>query len=117
MTPDLWHYTCDHGRAALGTTGVLLPNAAAPGLPPLVWATDMPAANDPEALGLTSVILDCDRTAHRYAITDPAGFTRWGRVRSHYPDWARDALELADGAQPARWWVSPTPAPATLAPH
>lgn len=119
MSDTLWHYTCAHGDLAIGPRGILLPPlwqiAEVPlGLPiaayallGLVWATDM---DPPEraALGLTSATLSCDRMTYRYAVPGGA-FTRWGAMRHRLPTELVDALELASGAQPARWWVTDRP--------
>jgi hypothetical protein len=114
----LWHYTCEHGALALGNSGTLrcagqlvdevpaLPLGGAE-LLTMVWATDMDPP-DAQALGLTSNTLSCDRTAYRYRVPAHA-FTHWGRVRGTLPGQLVDALELAHGAQPRRWWVSFTP--------
>lgn len=124
MTPKhLWHYTCAHGRAHLGDRGTLQPpfmqGADATRVPDvasallaMVWATDM-ATPDPDALGLTQHRLTCDRTAYRYAVPVYA-FQRWGRIRGQLPATLVDALELATGAQPARWWVTFGPVPGAV---
>lgn len=124
-SPPLFHYTCQHGRDHLGDTGTLLPLAAQPGrasaealaryapeyrlLATLVWATDLEVP-EPWALGLTSTILGCVRTAHRYQVP-PERFTRWGRVRAAVGPVLADDLELAYRAEPARWWVAQGPVP------
>lgn len=129
MSGVLWHYTCAHAHEAIGEAGTLLPPVAVvprrvakltermPEVGPLftmVWATDLEAP-DADALGLTRFALKCDRTAYRYAV--PAeGFARWGWVRGRYAREVLDLLELANGAEPARWWVSFDPVPATYAP-
>jgi hypothetical protein len=127
-SPLLWHYTCSHGRADIGESGLLLPIAtqAAMGreidrgmIPPyaapllcMVWATDMDNP-EPEPLGLTRDTTPCDRTAYRYAAPADA-FTHWGRVRGRLHPRLVDGLELARGAEPARWWVAFGPVPAVL---
>ena len=63
-TPTLYHYTCDHARQLIGMRGKLKPHQH-PLLSkwrPLVWLTDLEEP-DAGALGLTSLMLDCDRTA------------------------------------------------------
>lgn len=124
MSATLWHYTCTHRISEIGETGILLPPlyqlAAIPDWLPrdaypllgLVWATDM----DPPqrlALGLTDHTIACDRTTARYAVPASA-FTRWGRWRHLMPPWLVDELELANGAQPARWWVADRPVPGAV---
>lgn len=120
----LWHYTCAHGDLAIGPRGILLPalwqiHEVPMGLPTdayallgLVWATDMDAP-DRQALGLTSATLSCDRMAHRYAVPAEA-FTPWGRIRHRMSTALVDALELANGAQPAHWWAAEGPVSGAL---
>lgn len=116
MTDTLWHYTCVHGRAALGKGGTLVPaalqrpdiadvvNPAARALMEMVWATDL-CPPDPYALGLTAATIQCDRTAFRYAVP-AAAFLHWGRVRHNVHPALVNALELAYMAEPAHWWVA-----------
>lgn len=116
MTCDhrFWHYTCDHGHAALGAGGTLLTAAAQLGDPaslgPLigphwVWATDL-AYPQREPLGLTSVVTPCDRTAHRYRVINIGALTAWTEIaRQFYTRAQRDQLELAPGAMPRHWFV------------
>jgi hypothetical protein len=119
MRDNLWHYTCAHAIDALDHSATLLPplwqiESVPGGLPPeaytllgLVWATDMDPPNR-SALGLTMATLSCDRMTHRYAVPR-AQFTHWGRVRSRLPSALVNPLELAQGAQPAHWWVADRP--------
>lgn len=73
---------------------------------PLVWLTDLDApARD--ALGLTSHLIDCDRTQHRYRVTDLTSVQHWLQVRRSHP--LRDELEHARGARPMHWYVSLLP--------
>lgn len=123
----LWHYTCDHGRAALGDAGTLLPlQVLKPDvrwhndfdwLPELIWATDLEIPLR-LALGLTMGLVACDRTAHRYRIIDPSGFARWtawARERG-VPRTAARELNFAEGAMPAHWYVSTDTVPVVYAP-
>lgn len=115
----MWHYTCAHGRAALGEGGTLLPPlwqvesvpggfpVAAYALLGLIWATPTDAP-DRLALGLTSATIDCDRMRFRYSVPAEA-FTPWGRMRHRMPTEVVDALELSPGAEPASWWVADRP--------
>lgn len=112
MTVELYHYTCDHGRQAIGLSGMLLPHGL-PGGVQLVWLTDM-STPDRRSLGLTSAMLRCDRTQHRYRITDDTGVMRWLAVRRRFH--SLGLLELTPGVRPAHWWVSLTPIPAAYDP-
>lgn len=77
----------------------------------LLWLTDLDAPYR-EGLGLTSTILDCDRTEFRLELLDPSSVRRWVDVRRDYPElWA---LELAPHAMPMHWYVSRCPEPAHL---
>jgi hypothetical protein len=119
--PALWHFTCDHGHLGIGDKGLLLPGrmlanpdtrwpfSAWPSA--LVWATDLAKPNR-DALGLTSHMLRCDRTAHRYRI-DPTLLLPWIDVRH---DVMRklgmatvEELEATPGSRPMHWWVGFSP--------
>jgi hypothetical protein len=119
---ELWHYTCEHSRAKLGDVGELVPLARLAGLddlPPtsvFVWLTDL-SVPIPAALGLTRLSLRCDRTEHRYRVTDVAGVLPWVAVRRDTPPRWRYALESAPGAMPAHWYVSEGPVPVEYAPE
>lgn len=101
--PTLYHYTCDHGHQGIGSgTGVLLARG-------LAWLTDLEVPIR-DALGLTSVILSCDRTRHRYRATDALEHVRpWMEVRRQVPAAWVEALETTPGAAPRHWWVSSWP--------
>lgn len=115
----LYHYTCTHGRKALGDLGDVVPAAylepalAGGFLSRLAWFTDL-ATPDRGALGLTMNLTTCDRTRYRYRVTIKpsiaAGLRPWTDVRRLYPrDLVRD-LETAP-ADPAHWWVADRPVP------
>lgn len=120
----LYHYTCRHGRAALGRAGLVrppyqhapyvvekLPDGAWM-LAELAWFTDLDAPIR-AALGLTQYETGCDRTEHRYRVTDPTGVQRWVASR-----WSREtfgrALEARPGCLPMHWWIATTPVPVVL---
>lgn len=107
----LYHFTCDHGRRAIGKAGLIRPNRRA--MVPVAWFTDLP---DPDALalGLTSIILSCDRLAHRYRVTDARDVVPWSEFGNVHPG-IRAALESSPGAQPDHWFVASKPVPARLA--
>jgi hypothetical protein len=139
----LYHYTCEHGRAALGQAGLLLPTrvhsphavtnlaalradadpdgiARVPGaerLLDLIWLTDL---HPPErrAVGLTadSYAAGCDRLAYCYRVTDPSMARPYREV---WRDWVTRQVHLNltrdPAGQPGRWWVSVEPVPVQLA--
>lgn len=129
----LYHYTCQHGRDAIGDEGMLMPmrdhapeqaasvRADWRWLTEVVWLTDMAEPIPREALGLTSLAIACDRSAYRYrAYPDNAErFTDWTRrvtdaaTRRHI----LEGLVYAEpGARPAHWFISATPVPVRIAP-
>lgn len=111
----LYHYTCDHGRTAIGDVGVLRPLSMVrhdldwTDLMPaqFVWLTDLPVP-DREGLGLTSNTLQCDRTTNRYRVIQRthAHAVPWADVRDTVPRYQVAELERAPGAKPEHWWVS-----------
>lgn len=121
----LYHYTCDHGHEALGESAVLLPAATRsddvrfryPGMWPsqLVWLTDLARPNR-NGLGLTMNWVVCDRTAHRYRVTDDSLVMHWTDVARHLSREQRDLLEAAPGALPRHWWCSSGPVPVVYDP-
>lgn len=113
----LFHYTCDHGAAAVERDGLVVPSPLrSPASTPsgvdgaaLVWLTDR-ATPSADALGLTSLIVDCDRTRWRVSVHAPAAvpWLEWAdrhRVRALYR-----MLLTARGGEWRRWWVSEEPA-------
>jgi hypothetical protein len=126
MSLALYHFTCDHGRAALGDAGEVMPLSlfdpeAAQRAPEwaswvrLAWFTDQPQASDPQALGLTSLTVRCDRTRYRYRVLDPEPLLPWLKVWRNYGPKVR-LLHLAEGVRPGTWWVSEAPVPVVYAP-
>jgi hypothetical protein len=115
-----WHYTCDHGHQRIGDAGLLLPLASLTDKPTpwqgrIIWLTDL-AYPYRDALGLTSQILSCDRTAHRYRITDNRQIVPWTLVARDLSREQRDELELARGARPRHWYISMDPVAAVYDP-
>lgn len=106
MTNTLYHYTCNHGSLLI--TDEIRPNAH-PWLPrPVIWLTDRETP-DVDALGLTSHILDCNRTEYRYEIP-------WDPSMIWWPTYAKYALTPtirmrfeSPGTDPASWWVTEHP--------
>jgi hypothetical protein len=122
----LYHYTCHHARSALGLEGDLLPIRllVTPGAPlrnsewraDLVWLTDL-GLPIRDALGLTRLIVKCDRTAYRYRVTDEADAVPWTTERRQFLAENREQvaeLERAPGARPAHWFVARKPVPVVL---
>lgn len=102
----LYHYCCRHSANEILKTMTVLPNKGM--MLKVGWFTDLDYP-DRDALGLTSHMLDCDRASFRFTVTQHDLVVRWGQVRSHAPRAVVDALELAPGAYPAHWFVSPHP--------
>lgn len=113
----LYHYTCDHGHSLIrervipGTWQAGQSLIGTPG--EYVWFTDL-ALPLRDALGLTSHIVDCDRTVHRYRATSTADIVPWREVRRQW-EWAEE-LESAPGARPMHWFVSSVAVPVTYDP-
>lgn len=129
----LFHYTCAHGRKALGDHGDVMPAVmvnpdlaekftALHILGRLAWFTDLspaPGFVTPrefrEALGLTMNFTTCDRTRYRYRVTIEDGIENglrpWTAVRHLYPAHIVAELEEAPGARPRHWWVADRPVP------
>jgi len=119
VKPPLWHFTCDHSCQRIGLNGLIKPAAMlAPFaetitlLAGVAWFTDLEAA-DVRALGLTSRLITCDRTAHRYTVTNSDPCVPWVVVRRMYPRELVDDIE-SNGAMPMHWFVSSVPVKATL---
>lgn len=106
----LWHYTCNHHRAQLGWNAALMP-----GLDGFVWLTDLDHPHA-AALGLTRVVLTCDRTAHRYRVTGAVPARPWTEVRREVNPVRVQALESAPGVLPRHWWVAETLVPVVYDP-
>jgi len=113
---SLWHYTCDHGHERID--GLVVPGASlttrqidGPGV--LAWFTDLDAPIR-DALGLTSQILACDRTAHRYRVTDAREVVPWVQVRRLW-SWASE-IEQAPRVMPRHWYVAAVSVPVVYDP-
>ena len=112
----LYHYTCEHGMLAiLGDDRRLrpTPQVALPGCPPLLWCTTQ-ARPDPEALGLTSYTLACDRTQHRFRLDDPGAAVPWVEWLRYQPREMRRTARLVLTGSPLLWWVATVPVRAHL---
>lgn len=121
----LYHYTCGHARERIGDTGRLLSAAelvddwrelAALPTSALVWLTDLTTPIR-DALGLSSNLTPCDRTAFRYRVLDTSTVVPWLYVRRDFPLAIVEGLEAAPGARPAHWYVSRLPVDVTYDPR
>lgn len=90
----LYHYTCAHAAPLIERDGLLRPH---PQIlldnTPLIWFTDLEEP-DRQALGLTSLTLNCDRTAYRVVVDLEA--THWPKLARQFPA-GRRQLEFAPG--------------------
>jgi hypothetical protein len=100
----LYHYTCRHSAYSIELDKFTL----RPGLDGLLWLTDLDAP-DRRGLGLTSHILDCDRTRFRFAVPDPVEAYRWLEVRKEFPPPRVRLLEADPHVLLAHWYVTGTP--------
>ena len=110
----LFHFTCDHGRAAIGVRGELRPQVEHPLLHvKVVWLTSEPMP-DREATGLTMRLTRCDRMAYRYVVTDLRPCRPWldSSERAGAPRGAVAVLEQF--GDPEHWWVATEPVKARL---
>jgi len=84
-----------------------------------VWLTDLPHAQ-PSSLGLTRHLIECDRSAHRYRVTEAVDVQPWRTVRLRYSsdvDAAlRASLESEPGIRLSHWYVTTEPVPVVLDP-
>jgi hypothetical protein len=112
---QLYHFTCAHGRRAIGTG----PNALlVPHLHPMLgkkvlWLT-VEAAPDRSETGLTATFISCDRMQHRYVVTKLENCRPWigSPERDGLPPDVLHAFEIRDDGQHARpdqWWISDVP--------
>ena len=111
---ELYHYTCDHGHDALGEFGHVRSRfdrhlRPFDELAYISWFTDLDHPI-PGPLGLTSQILTCDRTAHRYIVCDEAPEVyRYMDKRHLLSHTTQEGLESAPGAMPMHWHVAVVP--------
>lgn len=105
----LLHYTCDHALPMIQRDWMLKPNPVS--YRQLIWLTDLETPNA-QGLGLTMMMLKCDRTAHKVVVETDAAvrWTTWAHEQK-VPLEIRLGLDAAEGAMPLRWWVSQVPIP------
>lgn len=115
-----WHFTCAHGREALGDKGLLLcANDLTPADMPwpghVVWLTDLPFPNR-DGLGLTMRITTCDRTRFRYRVTLDDGIIPWTEFARDLTGSMRAELEGNPGVLVRHWYVAPSGVPVVYDP-
>ena len=126
MKPRFYHYTCAHGAKGILKVGQVRPlsgwwqmlavaGARIGTAPNVVWLTDMEEP-DAQALGLTSVMLDCDRTEFRFEVTGPR-IRPWGEWADENGVNPRCRQMLEEGRDPSHWFVSTLPVRAVLIPY
>ena len=118
----LYHYSCHHGASAIGERGIVLPSGmhapeAVERMPEeLKWLTNYAWFTDlsqplPGQLGLTRMLIDCDRLAHRFVVK-PDEMEKciwWPDEMKRLNLRAARRISLAPGAMPAHWWVATGP--------
>jgi len=118
----LWHYTCEHGANGIVRSGlhvlpvsVTAPYVSAdkdhplPAMMTVSWFTDL-GEPDRWALGLTSTIIACDRTTHRFKVVDPSATVRWvDYMRAYLTREEREVARRALPGLPLHWYVSSEP--------
>jgi hypothetical protein len=111
----LYHYTCRDMAARIDRDGYLRPRPQLYVPADLLWLTDLPEPFR-EALGLTSLLLGCDRCEVRYEVDTDAA-TPWLDWYRTLPGQAArhdaQALNNTSGALPRHWWVTTQPVPVT----
>lgn len=105
----LYHYACAHAAPQIRRSGVVRPNPMA--ALQLAWFTDL-AVPDRDKLGLTSMMLACDRTEFRFLVAADddriVPWPVWCRVQG-VGRRARERYEASPGAAPLHWWVAAEP--------
>lgn len=127
MSAVLYHYSCAHRAPAIERDGVLKPGMAwrhydaellahgepMSGLwraPAVLWLTDLETP-DRKALGLTSTLIDCDRTQYRYTVQRTDDVMPWRAFAAWHGATAEWLRILEDGRQPEHWFVAVLPLP------
>jgi hypothetical protein len=112
----LWHFTCEHGRRALGKRGLLVAPIAHPLLgAKVIWLTTE-AAPDRERTGLTMNFQHCDRMAYRYRVLQPERCVPWFGSATRAAAPAEVIADLESFGDPEHWWITAVPTLAELAP-
>ncbi len=109
----LYHFTCEH--AFVWIDGLLIPQQQLLlDSVDLVWLTDLQDP-DPLEVGLTSNILDCDRTEVRLRVIDDTAVRRWvGSVEHSNMSPELQAVFHHSGAQQQNWYISSEPVKVVL---
>jgi hypothetical protein len=113
--PRLYHFTCDHGHAAIQADGGLLrPNPAGLYMS-VVWLTVLPEP-DKFSTGLGAVLTTCNRMAYCYIAESGSAARAWlfSGERMRTP---RGFLaDLESYGDPEHWWISDVPVAAAWDP-
>ena len=109
--PDvLYHFTCKHSKADIGTSNcLLLPMIRHPLLGcKVLWLTTEPAP-EREKTGLTMNHQRCDRMQYRYVVGDLSHCRAW--IGSRERDQAPQAVvaDLESFGDPEHWWIADAP--------
>jgi hypothetical protein len=97
----LYHYTCMHSAYSIKADRFVL----RPGVTGFLWLTDLDAP-DRRGLGLTSHILECDRTEFRFAVPEPVEVERWVDVRKSMPRYLVQELEADPRSMLMHWYLT-----------
>lgn len=109
MAPQLYHFTCAHGRRDIGTSNCLLLPHYHPYLKAKVlWLTNQAKPNR-EKTGLTMEHQPCDRMQFRYVALNLSNCTRWleSHERERTPELA--LADLESFGDPEHWWIASMP--------
>lgn len=111
---ELWHFTCSHGRRAIGKRGLLIPQIRHPLLGVrVIWLTTE-AAPDRQATGLGMTYTTCDRMEYRYRVLQPERCLRWLASPFRVVSPADAVTDLEMYGDPEHWWVTAVPTMAAL---
>src|SRR5262245_8800790 len=103
----LYHFTCAHGRRAIGTSNCLLvPQIKHPTLGcKVTWLTSE-AEPDRESTGLTSRMQPCDRMEFRYVVDDFSACVAWLDSPQRADASSRAVADAEEFGDPEHWWVA-----------
>jgi hypothetical protein len=110
----LFHFTCEHGREAIGRRGELRSRMRHPLLGcDVVWLTSE-SSPDRESTGLTMRTITCDRMQFRYVVGDAGKCRPWIGSRERDAAPAHHLADLERYGDPEHWWIASEPVKARL---